>query len=90
MGPVTLKLAKPIEAHGETVVELVLAEPCAKHMRDLPLSGTPSIGLLLDMAAAVSGLPPSAIDQLGAADTMKVVEVLSGFLGGGTGEMPSS
>lgn len=89
MGPVTIQLAKPINAHGETVTTLVLEEPCARHMRNLPLSGTPSIGLLLDMAAAVSGLPPSAIDQLGAADTMKVVEVLSGFLGDGTGVPPS-
>lgn len=90
MESVTIKLTRPIEAHGETVAELVLAEPCARHLRDLPLSGTPSIGLLLDMAAAVSGLPPSAIDQLSAADAMKVVEVMGSFLGGGTGEMPSS
>ncbi|MEW6612707.1 MAG: phage tail assembly protein [Pseudomonadota bacterium] len=90
MGPVTITLSEPITAHGETVSALTLEAPRARHLRNLPLTGTPSVGLLLDMAGAVSGLPPSAIDQLSAPDTMRVVEAMAGFLELGPGAMPSS
>jgi len=38
--------------------------------------------MMLDLAAAVSGVSPSVIDQLSAADTMAVFDVVGGFLPG--------
>jgi hypothetical protein len=39
-----------------------------------------TIGAVLDVAASVSGWPPSALGQLPSADTLKIVEALGNFL----------
>ena len=88
-GAVTIELAEPIQAHGEEVRALVLQAPRAKHLRAVALSGSPDIGVLLDIAAETSGLPPSAINDLAAADAMRVVEAVSTFLAPPPGGTPS-
>lgn len=90
MGPVTIQLSEAIEAHGERVSVLTLRRPKARDLQDMPLKPNMVMGDLYGVAAACADLPPSAIDQLDAADLMKVMEVVGGFLGVGTGGMPSS
>ena len=43
------------------------------------------MGDLYDVAAACADVPVSSIDQLDAADLMKLMEVIGGFLGVGSG-----
>ncbi|MDR2451575.1 MAG: phage tail assembly protein [Candidatus Accumulibacter sp.] len=73
----------------EDLTERILAEPTARHLRPLPVDRQLTMGALLDLAAAVSGWPPSAIDKLSARDAMKVAEALSGFLGQETETSPT-
>jgi hypothetical protein len=81
-----------VKVHGEIVEEIVLTEPTARHLRALPIGKALSVGTLLDVAANVSGWPPSAIDQLNGKDTFAVVEALSSFLDRSTApsKMPPS
>ena len=88
MEPVTIKLSEPIIANGETITEITLQQPRAKHMRSLPV-GALTMGSLLNIASEVSGVPPSSMDMLSGADAMSVVEEVGDFLGGGPGVMPS-
>lgn len=90
MGPVTITLTEPIEAHGELVSTIVIEPPRARHLRALPVKSQLDMGDLLNLGGACAGLPPSAVDQLAAADALKVVEVVGNFLGGGPGATPSS
>lgn len=90
MGPVTIQLGTPIEAHGETVSVLTLRRPKAKELRDMPIKQGMVMGDLYAVAAACADLPTSAIDQLDAADLMQVMGVVGGFLGVGPGAIPSS
>lgn len=90
MKPVTIKLSEAIEAHGEMVSEISLTAPRAKHLRTLPVKQQLDMGDLLNLAGECAGLPVSSVDQLSAADALKVLEVIGNFLGGAPGAMPSS
>lgn len=90
MKPVTIKLSEAIEAHGEMVSEISLAAPRAKHLRTLPVKQQLDMGDLLNLAGECAGLPSSSVDQLAAADALRIVEVMGNFLGGAPGAMPSS
>lgn len=90
MGPVTITLSEPIEAHGQTIEQLVIEPPRGKHLRALPVKQRLDMGDLLDLAGACTGLPPSAMDQLSAADVLAVVEAMGNFLGGAPGGTQSS
>ena len=72
---IVLKLAKPIQAYGDSVTELTLREPTvadARALKSLPYSfgedGVPRP--LLDVCARyiarLAGVPESAVDQRGA------------------------
>lgn len=71
-------LTKPIKFGEETIDKLTLREPVAKDFREL--KDTAPFAMMLDLAAALSGVPTSAIDQLSAADTMAVCDKVGGFL----------
>ncbi|MDR2507612.1 MAG: phage tail assembly protein [Candidatus Accumulibacter sp.] len=81
MNNVEIELSKPITAHGETLSRLVLREPVAGDLRDFPM-GLEKIpfSAFLDIAARISGVPPSSINQLSARDALRVAGVISGFL----------
>jgi hypothetical protein len=84
--PVTIKLAKPITAHGETLNELKLRAPTVAEMR---VSGQPyrvlPNGVQADYAACaqllqvICAIPPSAVNQLDASDFDEAAMVLVGF-----------
>ena len=86
---VKVALTKPITlASGEQLTELVLREPTALDMRSMPLKDEIQLGDLLDIAAAVAGLPLSVINGVSPPDTMAVVRAMGKFMVGGTGGRP--
>jgi hypothetical protein len=87
---ITITLREPIQAHGETLTQLVLEAPRAKHLRHMPVKSVMEMGDILDLAGTCLGLPPSSMDQLCAADAMKLVEAIGGFLGSDIGAKPLS
>ena len=74
----TVKLSEPMQFGSETIAELKFRKPKAKDFRGLqmPLS----MGALLDLAGHLAAQPKSVIDELGLADTKKVLEVIGDFL----------
>lgn len=71
-------LIKPIKFGEETITMLKLREPVGRDFRGL--DATNPFTMMLDLAAVLSGVPASAIDQLSAADTMVVCEKVGSFL----------
>lgn len=87
---ITVALSKPIMlASGEAVAEIVLREPTAQDLRQMPLKAELQVGDMLDLAADVAGLPRSAMDGLCAKDVFAVVTAVGKSMGGGVGGMPS-
>lgn len=85
----TVVLSKPITlASGELLKEIVLREPTALDLRKMPMKQELELGMLLDLAADVAGLPYSTLNQLCAVDTFAVAAAMGKALGGGTGVMP--
>lgn len=78
MEPVTIKLQKPVHHGSETISELVVQRPKAKHLRMLPAQ--PKTGDVLDLAAKLCGQPPSVIDELEMEDTSALLEVVGNFM----------
>ncbi len=71
-------LTKPIKFGEETIDKLTLREPVARDFREL--NATKPFAMMLDLAATLSGVPVSVIDQLCATDTMAVCDKVGGFL----------
>lgn len=90
MSGVTVRLAVPIEAHGETLTELVLREPTGK---DIRISGMPfrfhaeDGTIVTDTAsvhryiASLAAVPPSTVDRLAPGDWSAAMAVVLGFFG---------
>ncbi|MFN4328302.1 MAG: phage tail assembly protein [Limnobacter sp.] len=81
----TIDLSSPIKLGGDDLHQVTLRAPKAKDLREMPIKQGLTMGDLFPIAASCADLPVSCIDQLEAADMMKVMEVVSGFLGVGTG-----
>lgn len=82
-----IKLTDPIQVGSETIHELELNKPKAKHMRGMPLQ----MGMddMLTLISRCSAQPPSTIDELSFADMTAVMEAIGNFLPNGrkTGPM---
>jgi len=76
-----IKLEEVIQFGSETISELELQKPKAKHFRTLPQE--PTTGDLLDLAGRLCGQPPKVMDELSIGDMKKVLEAVAGFLGAG-------
>lgn len=85
MDKIELPLSVAIQVHGETVSILSVKRATAKEMRELPVGIGKKMGDLYEFAAACCDIPPSCMDQLAAPDLIALIEVVSGFLVGGTG-----
>lgn len=80
-------LTKPIEAHGETLTELVLREPTVPDMRrvGLPFRMGGDTAIIMDAArtcdyiSLLAGIPPSAVDRMAPADILTAFTVLIPF-----------
>ena len=88
---VALEEPLKLEGGGE-LTELSLRLPRARDLRTMKVSGTPDMGMILDLAAGLANLTTAELDEISAADAMEVVSLLSPFLvkDGGTTQSPSS
>lgn len=73
----TLKLKEPVQFGSDTISELILKKPKAKHFRNLP--SQPDVGDILDLASKLCDQPPSLIDELGVEDMAALLEVVHDF-----------
>lgn len=90
---IKLKLSKPIEAHGNQIDEIELREPLGKDVRKCGLPFTVvqresgAVGPEYNTEAAakmiseLSGIPPSSVDKMSAADFTAAMDALFGFFG---------
>lgn len=77
---VKITLTHPLKLGSIEISELTLCRPKARHFR-LIKPGSAPMAMLLDLAAALSGVPDNVIDELdGVDDLPKVIEAVSGFL----------
>jgi hypothetical protein len=76
---IEIQLGSPIKFGDEEIGVLKLREPRARDFRAIGNLDKP-FAAMLDLAASLTDLPASALDELDAPDTMKVVEAVSGFL----------
>ena len=85
---IEIPLAHPIVCGDKTVSVLQLRRPKAGDFRGLTGMDKP-FDMILDFAAALTDLTPAVLDRLDVEDMPKLIEVVSGFLGGfpGTGKM---
>jgi len=78
---VVITLKFPVKHGSEEIKELKLRRPKGKDMRKVP--SDVSIGDMMDLAARLSGHPPSVMDELEMPDFNAVCEVIGNFLGDG-------
>jgi hypothetical protein len=87
---VTVTLAKPIEAHGETLSQLTMREPTGKDIRinGMPFRFHADDGTIVTDAASVhryiaalAAVPPSAVDRLAPIDWASAMSAVLGFFG---------
>ena len=87
--PVTIRLRTPIEAHGETVSELTLAEPTLGVLEGVRLEVGASGGVHVDLGdlhrlvAGMAGIPPSVARRIRVTDLAPLAGAVMDFLGGG-------
>jgi hypothetical protein len=69
----SIQLTHPVKWGNELINVLVFREVIAKDLRSIKLNSM-QFGDILDLAAKLSGHPPSVLDQLSMADVGRVVE----------------
>jgi hypothetical protein len=80
---VELKLENPIKWGNEFIETIVFRDVIAKDLRTLKLNAI-QFGDILDLAAKLTGHPPSVMDQLSISDAGRVVEQVGKLLDLGT------
>ena len=76
----TVPLQYPIEVDGEApITSVTLGRLKAKHMRAIT-AAKDDVSRTLEMIAASSGLPLSAVEEMDAEDMTTVAEAIAGFL----------
>jgi hypothetical protein len=99
MNAVTVRLNKPIAAHGEEVTELALREPVTKEVIEI---GQPMLIIVGDEGKStgieirqrvvakwiskLAAIPMSSVEALSLGDYSRCTAVVMGFFGGGDGE----
>lgn len=85
-GAVTIKLAKPVKAHGEEVSTLELREPTTKDIRELgyPLdigdgSARPNAKVICHYVSRLAAVPMSTVDSLRPSDFNEALQAVLGF-----------
>lgn len=78
----TITLKEPIQAHGETISTLEIRAPKGKDFKKIPgASMDAPFKMILDFAAILADVPPSALDELSVEDVEEVCRVVGPFLG---------
>ena len=79
---IEVRLQEPIQAHGEDVDVLRIRKPKGKDFKKISeQSMSTPFRMILDFAAILADVPPSALDELCAEDVKRVMEVVGPFLG---------
>ena len=76
----TIKLNYPIDFEGGKLSEITLRRPKVGDINRATSKAKGDIATAIELAAILSDLPPSAIEELDAADFKRVEQVVSGFL----------
>lgn len=76
-GKFILPLTSPVSLGDETIKELLLDEPKAKHIRNLP--GDPGVDDVLKICADLAHQPDSVIDELNMRDVGKLTSFFEAF-----------
>lgn len=94
MSEITVKLTRPIKAHGDEISTITIREPSGGDIMDcgypLALEGQralPQAEPIGRLIAKLGGIPPSSVRQLCMPDYNACMGVVLGFFGG-TEEMP--
>lgn len=100
---ITLKLTKPITAHGEEVSELTLRQPTTKEVIEIglptlliPSVDGESVGIELRQKVVaryisrLASIPMGAVESLSLGDHSAASAVVMSFFGQGAGETTSS
>lgn len=78
-----IDLAYPIEFEGTKLTKITLRRPSVKDARKARTAHKDAADQEIALVSALSGLPPSAIEELDLSDYSKIQEALSGFFGSG-------
>lgn len=84
----TLKLEYPVTLGSERIDSISGRRPSGRHMRDVPFQDQKA-GHYLDLFARSTGTVTPVIDQFDAADVLRIVALMSFFMGGGRGTGPT-
>lgn len=76
-----IQLEYPVEAEGQTIDAITIRRPKARDLKRMEVAKGGEIAKSIDLIANLAELPPSAIEDLDAADFQAVSEVVAGFLG---------
>jgi len=86
---VTMTLARPIQAHNESVTQLVLRPPTVKELRvcGAPYRNadggvTPDFNATAKLISMICQIPPSSVDQMAVGDFNEASLTLLGFTWG--------
>lgn len=101
MSGVTVKLAKPVTAHGEQITELTLREPTVEDIMDLNqpfliIVGDDETGIRIQgktiglYIVRLAGVPMSTVKQITPADFSAAQTVVMSFFGPGAGAATAS
>ena len=86
--PIELPLSRPIEAHGETLESLTLAEPTLGNLDGIEIAVSDRYGVRLDLGALhllvgrCAGIPPRAARKIALTDLGPAVDALTDFFAG--------
>lgn len=78
MEPTSYELLDPIEHGSEKITRLDFKPLKAKHMKEIGAKA--GIADFLKIAVKLTGISSAALDEMSGRDTMKVVDVVAGFL----------
>lgn len=71
----------PITVEGREIKEITLRRPTVRQARDARKKHKDPADQEIGLIAELSGLPPSAIEDLDVGDYTKLQEILGGFFG---------
>lgn len=85
----TMKLTRPIEAHGEELTELQIRDPDAAALKGVMAAIGPDglkfdVGDVLKIIAAGAGIPPSSAEKMSMKDVLTNTKGILGFFGAST------
>ncbi|MDX9860883.1 MAG: phage tail assembly protein [Rhodospirillales bacterium] len=77
---IRIPLSAPISANGAEVRELVLRRPKVKDLRVID-DAKGEVDKVVTLAAHLADVPPSSINDMDAADFVRLATALAGFFG---------